>query len=359
MPASGGQEVSEVADRVAAQAYAAFPELGAHALIQLAESRYVRDVGRKRELLLDAWALAGRAQYGWPVELVGGHHTDTRQGLRAVASELMRMDTLTLRSEVVRVMWTLNRTEALDLLENTPLPTVPPATCADLTVYAPAVYFRVLRDVVATQQSGVREEDAKRAEELLLRILARVRHPSEVRQSLELLGNAKLSPRTFEAAMLALAGAMSHITADSRSFGQNMFLDGPLQPVLETCLEWQSRVDGLLRALDDWSVSEEDTPEDHFVQRCLVLRALLGTIPEDLPQHHKALQMFVAALSTSEVQKHNRAMRLWHVTEFFRSAPPDKPSLRASVGEALQQSGNPNLLLLADLAVLFPPAKNP
>jgi hypothetical protein len=123
------------------------PEFRADILLSLVESGKVVDAPLRKRLVNDAFAAAEAVQptYGeGPFGRVGA----TREGRKAIALRMTKLDGMSLQSRAVRDMQGLSTARARAMFESISLPTLAPLTCKDDWVYDPGRLYSTLGDVV-------------------------------------------------------------------------------------------------------------------------------------------------------------------------------------------------------------------
>src|SRR5260370_20578320 len=113
---------------LANQARSLPPDFGSEVLLRLVRSPEVHDAKVKREWIEDAFRLAAQAQN--PIRRRGGVHTDSRQGIVAVAHD-NGLDTLTLQTTAVRIMRPIDARRARELFDEIAMPEFRPLGCQD------------------------------------------------------------------------------------------------------------------------------------------------------------------------------------------------------------------------------------
>src|SRR5260370_36856971 len=123
---SSKPEIPSHIESLANQARSLAPEFGADVLLRLGRSPELRDAKLKREWIEDAFRLAAQAQNQIPRH--GGVHTDSRQGIVAVAHG-SGLDTLTLQTTAVRIMRPTDPRRARELFDAMPQAPFGPLGC--------------------------------------------------------------------------------------------------------------------------------------------------------------------------------------------------------------------------------------
>ena len=212
--------VVEMVDRARSVA----PEFGADALLRLAESDLVADPGAKRELIEEAFRLAGAAQEPMKRRAIKPGSADSQVNFmaRAYAQEL---DALSLESRAAADMLRVDKARAREMFAQIAPPRLPPLGCADLLVYDVSAYYETLGQIAA-------EAGAK----VLMGFAGRIASPAEVGPMARAIASAKATPEQLEALIAAFNGALGNLAGDDRSFSFSVSGDGRAMADLEALL---------------------------------------------------------------------------------------------------------------------------
>jgi hypothetical protein len=224
-----GTQASDVAQRkqrvraaeleaVVADAHAVPAEYGTDALLRLVESGKVTERAWQRELLEDAFRMAGGAQMSVKRRIAPGLiYAYTREDYEARAYQL-NLDTMSLRLRAVNAMLKVDKRKARALFEELPrkLP-LAPLTCDDALVYAVLDFYDTLTQLATTTFSA--EEKARNEDVLFAQAYVDEMDAPEqvlpVALLIEKLGDtpARLAPLVHSYSM-----ALTKIDADDRRF---------------------------------------------------------------------------------------------------------------------------------------------
>jgi hypothetical protein len=148
---AGTDTVQELADA----AMAAEAEHGAHLLLALVESGRVKDRDRARELVDAALARIAEAEDPFAVRLAAGRATDSREGYRAGASDMVPVDRLSLRCRAVRCLLDLDLRAARAELERVaPDLDLPGVDCRGVLLPKPDAFYETVARVAARAFTG-------------------------------------------------------------------------------------------------------------------------------------------------------------------------------------------------------------
>ena len=192
------------------------PEFGADTLLRIAESDAVPEKALKRELIEEAFRMAGGAQE--PLKRFG---TKTGTGdsrtsfqARAYAQDL---DALTLQSRAVSDMLRVDPPKARELFSAIAPPQAPRLTCMDSLIYDVSAYYETMADVARsafTPKERAEEEHVK----FLSAYAGRISTPVEVGPMAKVLAAAQVTPDQLQALVTAFAAALKSLSGDDRTF---------------------------------------------------------------------------------------------------------------------------------------------
>jgi hypothetical protein len=201
-------ERQETVNRLIVRAHTLPPEFAADILLQAAGSHFVADKALKRELIDEAFDMAGNVQN--PLPRTGGHWTDSQLGMIS-ASQDLSMDTLSLRARSVEAMLSIDPEHAREMFMDIHLPAWARLTCKDSLAPAFDPYFRTLLAVF--QKSFTAEERRKQDDLNFISELFRViDSPLEIGPALNIALELK-SPELLR----ILSGVLKNISPDPRS----------------------------------------------------------------------------------------------------------------------------------------------
>lgn len=122
------------------------PEFGADVILKLVKSTKVADREWKKELLEDAFRLAGKGEQKVKRDYAGAY-VDTKEGYLSQALQL-KLDVLSLQSRVVTEMLALDKSRAREMfLEISPNMKLPPLGCSDVLVPDVTDFYLLMRRV--------------------------------------------------------------------------------------------------------------------------------------------------------------------------------------------------------------------
>jgi hypothetical protein len=197
------------------QARSVPPELGAEALIRLAESDKVADRAWKIGLLEEAFQQGTLAQLRWKrVAVEFGRDPAAAFLNKAYAQNL---DANSLQCRVVLAMLPLDRKKAKELFLDVPPPRLESLSCSDRLVHDVSLYYVTLAQVANTAFSPkeIAEDEPLR---MVQRFLVGVTSPVQIGPVAQMLSNLKLKSEQREALMMSFAGMLKDIAGDPRSF---------------------------------------------------------------------------------------------------------------------------------------------
>lgn len=179
------------------------PEIAADVLVRVVERRLIREPKAAKELLEQAWHLAGQARLPMPrraLPLTLRPGTAQAGGMSGGAG----LDSLSLRARVLKQLHELDRAEALEWLRGMAAPVPEAVECGSAWVWDPGPWFEVVGAL------GTLEDR--------LRAVQVVTHPGQLAPSLELVLGYQGAGE--ERAMLAgrWAGALAAVRGDSVAF---------------------------------------------------------------------------------------------------------------------------------------------
>ncbi|QNI30209.1 hypothetical protein H7849_13515 [Alloacidobacterium dinghuense] len=191
------------------------PELAAYALLRLVEAKAVSRQEQQRQLIEQAYMLAGQSPYAVRLTASGGL-SDSRAGYLSQALT-QGLDSLSLRTRAVTAMLKLDPERARDLYQQLRPLALANRSCADAMLYDPSAYYRSAGNVF--KRGFTPEEQAKGLpDDFLESIFRDVHHASEVGSASELLRAQQFDAEMLARAEGAFARSLSGIRGDYRSF---------------------------------------------------------------------------------------------------------------------------------------------
>ena len=201
-------------------------EFGADALLRIAESDAVADPATKRDLIEEAFRLAGAAQEPLRRRGIKPGSADSRASFqaRAYAQEL---DGLSLQARAVTDMLRVDKARARDMFSQMAPPRVPKLVCADLLVYDVSAYYEALGEIQAkafTPKERATEEPIK----FLAGFAGRVSSPAAVGPMARVLAAATVTPEQLQMLVTTFAASLKELAADDRSFSSTISGEGTM-----------------------------------------------------------------------------------------------------------------------------------
>jgi hypothetical protein len=200
------------------------PEFGADALLRIAESDTLRDAAARRELIEEAFRLAGAAQEPIKRRAIKPGSADSRINFqaRAYAQDL---DTLSLQSRAVADMLRVDKRQAREMFSQIAPPRVPRLACADLLVYDVSAYYEALGQIAA-------EADAK----FLAGFAGRISSPAEVGPMAKAIAGFTGASDQLQMLITVFTASLKSQSADDRSFSFAASSDGKMLADLNALL---------------------------------------------------------------------------------------------------------------------------
>jgi hypothetical protein len=195
---------------------AAPPEFAADVILTVIETGRVPDVKKRRELVEDAFVLAGYASQPHRRAALPGAPPGSRF---AILNEAYArgLDALSLETRAVRDALHFDADLARELFARLPRLTAPPLTCDDTLVYDFSAFYETLTALA----NAAPEQDRGR---FLAPFFEAINSPAEIGPAVKTLSEAKLTEGQFRAVVEAFAGAVGRMSADDRSFSATMAL---------------------------------------------------------------------------------------------------------------------------------------
>jgi hypothetical protein len=197
-------------------AMAAEAEHGAHLLLALVESGRVKDRDRRRALVDAALARISEAEDPYAVRLVAGYATDSREGYRAGASDMVPVDRLSLRCRAVRCLLDLDPRAARAELERVaPDLELPEVDCGAVLLPKPDVFYETVARVAARAFTAD-EREAGLDAALVERYVAGMRSGIQVLPVARLVAAVDLDGHRRAALVGAYAAALANVVPSGR-----------------------------------------------------------------------------------------------------------------------------------------------
>jgi len=399
---------------IAEQAHSVSPEFAAEALLRVVESHKITVVESRRDLVEQAFRLAGSAKFRVRMRGLPGAMVDTRSGYLSKAYDL-KLDALSLASRAVRDMVPIDSTRARAMFQEIPRPQLAPLSCDDPLVYEVSDYYRTLSTIA---DSSFSEKERKKDEHInfFLDYLLQATSPAQLAPLAVAIKTVGVTPEQREILWNRLAGVLENMQPDDRSYSASLrevaqaippelhaslekylrkssgckedsesppaktgstpkierywesvathiLLDGAqklrfgtegklLTDADRSSQEWQQQLTDYLRQLGEWGPGQEKSEADYYHQKCVVYEALVELIPPG-PQRDTILTGYLDFIGNSSLQQQSPAEWFMHahsMLERVRSTNSGEPS---KVLEGFQKSGNPILALYSTLERTF------
>ena len=159
-----------------------------------------------------------------------GGPADTRAGYRSLAFAL-NLDSLSLRSNIIEEMLSIDKTAALRMLNEIP-PKLPFKTrsCSAQTVYDVSKFYRVLEKIAWAVYDEKRIQQGERVQ-FILRYVESMSSPAQITPVLDLLISLKLRQNETFILSRAFAAALKNIATDDRSFSAALISDRTISKI--------------------------------------------------------------------------------------------------------------------------------
>ena len=382
------------------------PEFTADALLRIAESGKIDDRDAVRDLVEQAFRLAGSAAFRVRMRALPGTTTDTRSGILNQAYDL-KLDALSLESRAVRDILAIDKAKARDLLREISPPTLAPLTCDDALVYDVADFYRTI-GMVANAAFSEKERAREENVNLILDYLGQASSPAQLAPLARLVRNANVTPPQRELLWSRFNGLLENIPGDERSYSASLSsMSAESGPEMEVSLEkykrsgstckgdassattttastpklerfwqtpkskklledglklrlasdgrlftdverstreWQEQLTGYLSELADWTAGEEPSATVYYHQKCLVFEALIELIPAG-PQRDKALLDYVNFVGNPDLQRQSPVEWFIEAHSVLERVRHAEDATLGKLGDAYQHSGNTVLTL--------------
>lgn len=192
------------------------PEFAADALLRLVESGKIADRSIKRDLLDQAFRLAGSARFPVRMRGVPGSVLDTRSGNLSKAYDL-QFDALSLESRAVRDMLPLDAAKARELFQDIVRPSLATLTCDDALVYEVGEFYQTL---VAVANTTFTPKDREKEEHVtfLLDYFGQATSPAQLAPLIRVIKTANVTAAQREILWNRFNGLLEAIQPDDRAF---------------------------------------------------------------------------------------------------------------------------------------------
>jgi hypothetical protein len=195
------------------QARALPAEFHADALLRVAGSSLVTEASWKEELIEEAFWFGSHASLPYMQHAEAGSDSVAVNAVRA-----NRLEALTLQTEAVQAMLSLNSGKALRLFEQIPPFILPKLTCASVSTPDVVDYYQTA--VFVFEGSFTPEQRTQGQDVALLRqLVASVETPVQVPPVLEMLFAVNLAPVQRDDLLLLLGGELEGIFRSDREYG--------------------------------------------------------------------------------------------------------------------------------------------
>jgi hypothetical protein len=206
--------------------------LRALALLRIAAAPGMKDVAWKMELLTEAFSAAGQEPMLWPTTYVmpaAGKLSAKAKRLESSDSDNRGLLRLTLQTEVVESMLTVDRAEAVSMFNQVAPLRVPVLTCSDGLIPDVKSYYQA---ATAISQSGFSAEQKKNGDpvQFLRTVVVAITSPVEIKPAATMLTGLGLSPDDTVSVVSDFASRLENLSGDDRSFFAD--LDGTSKAVL-------------------------------------------------------------------------------------------------------------------------------
>jgi len=137
--------------------------------------------------------------------------------------------------------------------------------------------------------------------------------------------------------------------------------DKPLTSDERDTLDWRARLDEFLKDLDDWKKEDEQTEEDYFHQKCVLLRSVIKLIPRK-ELRDEGIKRFVDFLNSFDLRRGSRIEWFWQANfllkdnSYFDVSSESGRSLpvkRADMLPIVESTKSPVLYLYAEAEKSF------
>ncbi len=190
------------------------PEFAAATLLRVAASPNIIEIAWKKELVAEAFRLAGMARF--PIDK--GEWNARPVTFLAFGQ---RLDRLSLESAAVRQMMLHDKAKAWELFDSIRMPKITRASCEDAVIDNPAAYFSVL-GLVSKLRFGDDLRSRNEQLEWLNHRVSAVQSTVELPLILHALLESRLTPVQWKVLVGSLASAIDRISGGDRAFASTL-----------------------------------------------------------------------------------------------------------------------------------------
>ena len=213
-------KLAEPYQTIVGLAHAAPPEFAADALLRVEESGKIADRDARRELIEEAFRLAGAAKFPLRMRGIQGSLVDTRSGYLSLAYDL-KLDALSLEGRAVRDMLALDAAKARELFQQIPRPALQPLTCDDALVYQVPEFYETLA-LIANGAFTAKEREKEEHVHFLLDYIGVATSPAQLAPLARVIKTASVTPQQREILWTKFNGLLENIQPDGRSFAASL-----------------------------------------------------------------------------------------------------------------------------------------
>lgn len=210
------QRLPEPYQSIVELAQSAPPEFASDALLRVVESGKIADKNARRDLLEQAFRLAGSARFPVRMRGVPGSTLDTRTGNLSQAYDL-KLDAISLQSRAVRDLLPLDPAKARELFQNIPRPALAPLNCDDALVYDVSDFYQTM-GAVANSAFTQKEREKEENVDFLLDYLGQAGSPAQLAPLARLIRGVNVTAAQREILWNRFNGLLEGVQADDRSF---------------------------------------------------------------------------------------------------------------------------------------------
>lgn len=371
-------------------AQSAPPEFAADGLMQIVESGKIADRDVSRALLDRAFHLASSASLKFAMRARLRNLADTEAGAMDEAYRL-NLDSLSLQSRAVRDMIAVDHAKAREMFLEIPKPVLPGSfACGDPLVPDVAPLYSALTAVV---QNSFTEPERRKEDHigLLLDYFSGIVTMEQVQAAGRMVAEVNVTPRqremltsrleslraaiqakTPDCGAAASSKEVTTLTAPDPAKAQPFWQSNSAKNILEAAKalrfgsgglrsgaerqspEWLQQLTDFRTQLGDWRRDDSETEAIFYHEKSLVYEVLVElTAPGD--EHDKILNEYISFAENSSLQQ-DKPVEWYsglHATlERMRTTTGGEPN---KMLDAFQASGNPILVLQAELQRIYPP----
>jgi hypothetical protein len=200
-------------------------------LLRLTASNNV-DKKWKREILAEAFSLSANTQNEFRMKSKYGTPVDSRVNYRSYAFAL-NLDALSLRSKIISQSVTIDKAQALRLLNQMPPKLrLAPLSCTDQSVYHVDDFYVMLGSVAKAVYDERRIQQGERVQ-FLLPYVHSMSSPAQIAPAARMILSLHLTDKELVIISQTFASALKEISADDRSFTAAMTQDRTATHVFE------------------------------------------------------------------------------------------------------------------------------